>query len=495
MRWPQGPVEVTAAVAAALMLGTAVTALAAPDPDRLAAPPSPLEPVVTTTLVCPPLLGATGTVSTQLTAWSPYGLPGQDGAGSATIREFTATGTRKLTEIEEHGGSAELVSKSKVTPPIQVLGIGSFAPGLTADLVTSSRSPAYRGLSSVACVQPGADAWFVGGASQTGRRSTLYLTSADTTPAVLDIDVYSKKGLIESPAGRGVVVPGGTTKTVELDALAPGEGMLGVRVRASSGRIASALRDGIRDGLQPKGADYVPQAVAPAKRVVVPGLIGGRGTRGLRILAPGNQDATVKITVIGRDEAFAPTGADVVVVPASSVLTVDLTKAIAGSDVSLVLESDQPITAAAAVTRTGGVHPEFAWTSAVDPIDLVGGVATSRYGEGWSAFLILTAPDEEVLVDLKLPVSETKYRVETIRVPAGRLRVVPVGEKGDPPVRGILLEPREGSGPLYAARVQQRDLDRGESWISTLPIRSIRVEVPVPQSLPDLSTGLGAAEN
>jgi hypothetical protein len=237
----------------------------------------------------------------------------------------------------------------------------------------------------------------------------------------------------------------------------------------------------------------VPQASAPARRAVIPGLVGGQGSRSLTILAPGDADATVTVRVLGRQEDFAPQGADVVQVPAGRLVTVDLTDAIDGEAVSLALESDVPVTAGAFVRRSRpNTFAEFAWAAAVPPVAGIGGVATSRIGGGWDAFLMLAAADEDAQVDLQLGVPGNRLRTERISVPAGRVRVVPVGVSQDPAFRGVLVVPVPGSGPVHAARLQQFDGVKGVT-VTSLPVRSLRVEVPVPEAAPDLSAGLSGA--
>lgn len=488
------PARTLGVVCAGLLGVTLVTAIASPDPERLEAPPATLEPVASTTLVCPPLLGTPGDVTSQLTVWSPPGLPGQDGEGTAFLRPLGGKpGAPPNRSMDTPGDAITVTSGSADTPPIVVRGLGSLAPGLVGDVLTVSNRLEDRGLSSVACAEPNADAWFVGGASAIGRRSTLFLSNADITAATLDVDVYTESGLADAPAGRGVVVPAGKTRRLAIDALAPGVGRVAVRVRVSSGRVSSALRDGERDGLRPRGSDYVPQAAAPSRSVVIPGLPGGPGPRELWILAPGEDDATVSVEVLGRDGSFSPEGADIVQVTAGSLVALNVSQAIDGEAVSLRLTSDEPITAGAFVRRAAvNTFPDFVWTAAAAPILGTGGIATSRVGGGWDAYLMIAAPERDVSVELRIGVPGQRLRRQVVDVAAGRVKVVRAGISNNPAFRGVLVVPREGSGPVYAARLQQYDGVKGVTS-TVLPVRSLRVEVAVPQAAPDLSAGLGGA--
>jgi hypothetical protein len=391
------------------------------------------------------------------------------------------------------GEATSIVIGNRDSRPLVIRGTGALAPGLIGDVLTESDRRRDRGLSSVACAEPNADAWFAGGGSAVGRESILYLSNAESSPATVDVDVYSREGLVDAPAGRGIVVPANRTRRVSLDALAPGAGPLAVRVRVSSGRVSSALRDGLREGLQPRGSDYVPQATAPARRIVIPGLVGGPGTRTISLLAPGDADATVSIRVLGRDEDFAPEGGDVVQVPAGRLVRVDLSRAIGAESVTLVVDSDEPVTGGVLVRRTrSGDSPDFAWAAAAGPVAPVGAVATSRVGGSWKAFLMLAAPDADAVVDLRVGAPGGRLATERIEIPAGRVRVISLGRADDPVVRGVMVLPVQGSGPVHAARMQQLDGATGVA-ITSLPLSALRVEVAVPEAAPDLSAGLGGA--
>lgn len=485
------PARVLAATVGGLALVTLITSLASPSPTRLVAPPAPAEPVASTTLVCPPSQGVPSAVVTYLTVWSPPGLPGQERPGRATVRPVSgkagASPNRTLTKA---GKATSVVTSTRRTPAVTVRGVGGLAPGLTADLLTVSSRPTDRGLSSVGCTEPSADAWFVGGSSAVGRRSTLYLANADISPATLDVDVYGERGLINAPAGRGVVVPAQGDRKIAIDALAPGAGRVAVRVRVASGRVSSALRDEERRGLQPRGVDYVPPAAAPARSLVIPGLPAGTGRRELTVLVPGANDAMVQVEVMGKNGSFAPRGADVVEVSAGAIKAVDLTSAIDGEAVSLRLTSNVPITAGAFFRLSQRAKdPDFAWTSATPALVGAGGVASSVVGDGWSASVMIAAPEAEAVVEVRSGVPGGVTTIKKVRIPQGAVRLVSLGRSDESARRAVLVLPQEGSGPVHVARIQQYERTSGIRS-TVLPIWSSRVLVNVPQAAPDLSAGV-----
>ena len=119
--------------------------------------------------------------------------------------------------------------------------------------------------------------------------------------------------------------PPGTQVVRLLDALAPGVTRFAVHVHARSGRIAAAVRDQQVDGLTPRGADWLPPAAAagPAARCCRASRP-APGSGCCRWWRPGDSDAIVKVRLVTDSGSFAPTGLDVLEVPAGSVAQVDL---------------------------------------------------------------------------------------------------------------------------------------------------------------------------
>jgi hypothetical protein len=173
---------------------------------------------------------------------------------------------------------------------------------------------------------------------------------------------------------------------------------------------------------------------------------------------------------------------------------VNLTSAIDGEAVAVELTSDQPLTAGAFVKlQRPAALPEFAWTTSTLPVDGGAAAATNRVGEGWSAFLHLAAPESEAQVDLLIGVPGGRLETTRVTVPAGRSLSVSLGGASDATLRSALVLPIAGTGPVHAARVQLLDGANGDS-VTTMPLRSLRLSVAVPQAAPDLSVGLGSEE-
>ncbi len=136
------------------------------------------------------------------------------------------------------------------------------------------------------------------------------LTNPDAGQAEVDLRFYGRNGLVVVPGSPGLVIDGGSSRTVSLDTLVTVEGPLTVSVRASTGRVSAVALARRSVDFEPTGADWQLSAVAPARSVVIPGIPEGAGTRTLVVANPGTDRATVSVNVLGVDGAFAPAGAE-----------------------------------------------------------------------------------------------------------------------------------------------------------------------------------------
>ena len=237
-----------------------------------------------------------------------------------------------------------------------------------------------RGSAAAACQQPANDLWLVGANTALGRTAVLNLSNASSTPATVSLDLFGAKGQIQAPGSRGLLVAPGTTRSIILAGLAPGQERLSVRVRSAGGPVAAVIQQSVLRGLTPGGVEFIAPATAPALRQVISGvdiqdpagladLTGksGFGDAGpaLQIAVPGSADAVVAVKLYGRDGQKALPGGGVVTAKAGTVTEVPLAGVPAGP-YTVAASSDVSFTAAARVTR--GLKAEdasdFAWSAA-----------------------------------------------------------------------------------------------------------------------------------
>ena len=450
-----------------------------------------LEPIGSAVLLCPEP-GASTDLGVRVTAAVVPGQPGQSGAdGTAGMRTLPGRNSAE-SRIRVPGGQAEIEAFGNTElPPIEAYGEGSLAPGLIADQWGRDPGGAGRGLASTACAPAASEFWFVGGGAISGRRTRIVLVNPDETAAIVDVIIRGPEGIIEAPAGRGLVVPGQDRLVLRLDTLAPGVSATAVQVLARAGRVGASVDDEQRSGLANVGTDWIPQAAPPAERVFVPGVINGEGARVLSIAAPGGDDAIVTIRVIGEDGAYTPADRSRVEVPADSVVALDMSPVLNQQPATLELTSDVPIVAG--MRQFFGNETSF--TAGAQPF--TGGAAVSGLPVRSETELRIgiAAPEEDAQVDLSLlpyqrgrkPADPTGQR--TISIPAGTMKWVRVSPPTGVDWYTAVVSTMEGSGPVVVAH-RLKEKSRFGDLMTGYPWPPLRTEVVVPSAVQDPAVGM-----
>lgn len=442
--------------------------------------PKPAQPVrvavESVSTVCPDPGGS------QVSAITPPG--GGQGPGVATVAEIQtpkqaakqakqaaeSPAERKPLATLEQAGTLWQRDVSARSGPLLVEGTGSMAAGFEAAQTTRKLSGTERGLAGVRCVEPGANAWFVG-PGPAAADVTLYLTNTDVATADVGIMIYSGEGPVLSDRGNGMVLKPGEHRTVKLRDLAPSPLVMAVEISTGHGRVGAAMKAALGAG---KGVDWLPVAAEPATRVIVPGIPSAAGLRELYVSAPGENDTVVHVLAVRKDGAYALENRESVEVLAGSTATMDLSTGLSGQPAALVLTSDEPIVAGMKITGTGA-RQDVAFTAATPPIEFGSVVADDRAGRKQTSRLVLSAPGaaagvKVLLLPKKGPVPEPLI----VRLPAARTREI----KLSPPPGGkagfsLVITPEPGSGPVYGGRVLDERTSQG-LLITTQPLAPAR---------------------
>ncbi len=300
--------------------------------------------------------------------------------------------------------SAGVASISPVTGPSVVAAdaLGNEQASLAANLSYSATDGDLRGLASAQCQPPGNDAWLLGANTAVGRTAVLNLSNASETPATVNLELFGYKGQIQAPGARGLLVAPGTTRSVNLAGLAPGESQLAVHVRSTGGPVAGTIQQSVLRGLAPGGVEYLSPGTGPSNLQVMSGvdiqdpaatkaLAGKSGfadaVPALQIAVPGSTDAVVQVSLYGANgERKVPNGG-VVTVKGGSVATLNLDGVPAGS-YTVKASSDVSFVASTRITR--GAKPEdatdFAWSPASARLGSQHLVAIPRDGQRLLSF-------------------------------------------------------------------------------------------------------------
>ncbi|OEV31100.1 hypothetical protein AN219_06950 [Streptomyces nanshensis] len=505
--------------ATALATLTGVAALAAPGGEESgAAAAAGRRPVERSTLVCPQP-SVSDVAETTYTAFTPKGGQGKGGAElypaekadtggsddeSGKDKDKGDDGKGGKDGKDRDGGKEEPepkpfaplrgpgkpVTADSKAPGSAMFGSadGGLAPGWTVQQTTDVAVGAGRGMQGTACTVPDTDFWFPGASTDKARQDYVHLTNPDDSSAVVDLNLYGKKGRVGSETGEGITVPPRSTVPVLLSTLTPEPVTnLGVHVVARAGRVGAQLQ-----AVDEKvGGDWVSSVADPGPGVVLPGIPGDATAVRLVVLAAGENDADLKVRFAGASGQITPAGHETLHVRGGMTTAVDLKDLTKGEAGSLVLSPTEggsdatPVVAALRVTRGKGKNQETAFIPGTAPLT---DRATAADNREKGSKLSLTATGKAVKVRVTAsagseggsPVSQT-YTVKG-KTTKSFEPPRPKGVKGG---YAVTVE-RLSGGQLYASRMLEAKKGKLPAFtVQTLP--DDRGKVLVPESGQDLS--------
>lgn len=477
------PVSLVALAAVAALAGIGVVGNAHADPT-LAVPAPPTEAAVaSTSLVCPAPIASGTALSTTITAVSATipGVPppapgtGPDGAGIGPLRPGAVFTPSLTLGAPDTGAGYRVLGRS--TGPVVATGTGTFAPGLAADQVTRGNNGPYRGLAGLPCGPAVTDAWFMGGGSTLGRYTQVFLSNVDDQPAQVDVLLYGTTGPISAPGALGLVVPPRSRVVLPLSTLIPGQPLVALNVIARAGRISPAVLDDQVNGLNPQGLEYLPLTSAH-RSLVIPGVLGGPGSRVLMMLAP-DADAQVAVSVLTSNGSLTQVGMNSYTLTAGKVTAVSLDKILNGQDVGLVLRSDQPLVAGVHMVVPGQLNEtaNVAGAPRLDTVGIVTGLMPVLN------HLVVAAPGAAGAVQI------TTHGAGSPKAPTTRTVNIPAGSDVSVQLAGVpgsvwtwvVVQPAPGSGPVYVVRQSAEAGSRG-TLITMTPVLPLRPVTSIPAS-------------
>ncbi|WP_149179932.1 DUF5719 family protein [Streptomyces sp. TRM49041] len=373
-------------------------------------------------------------------------------------------------------------------PALIGVAAGKLAPGWTAQQTTVVPAGGARGLLGVGCTAPDTDFWFPATSTAENRRDYVHLTNPDDTAAVVDIELYGPEGALKSQLTDGIPVPARSSVPVLLSTLTadPATSDVTVHVSTRSGRVGAVVRSAV-DQL---GSDWLPTSADPAPTLVLPGIPADATSVRLVAYAPGEDDAELKIQLVGATGTITPAVQQTLRVKSGMTAAADLQDVTNGEAGSLLLSPAQsgratPVVAALRVIRGSGEKQEVAFIPATGPVGERASVADNR---AKGTVLTLTAPGEtaEVKVTASAGTEGGTPGSKTYTVKAGTTMAitppVPAGLKGS---YALTVETRSG-GPVHAARMLALPQD-GIEMFTIQTLADDEGKVAVPQAEQDLS--------
>lgn len=406
------------------------------------------------------------------------------GAGPVTATSLDGSGSTGASEASLPSGGGAFVVDRPTTPVVVVAEPTDVPARVAATSSTLVTAGDLRGLTAASCQAPATESWLVGGATVLSSTAHLLLDNAGTTPAEVLLQVWGPTGPVDLTGERYLVAPG-AQEVVVLGGVAAEQRGLVVRVQASGGRVTAAVQDSALDGFTPVGTDLVVPGGAPATRQVVPGVavtasqVDDAAAPVLRLLAPGDVATTAHVTLLGADGSTTLPGVEDVALAPGEVTDVPLGGLPTGAW-TIVVDSSEPVVAAAEVTRTGtagaldDVPPvDRAWAASVIgaddalvalparvsatvtvgavPADLASG---SGSASGTATLRVLGVDGDELVSEqlrieagstLAVPVADL---IENVSGTAAAVEVV--GGDGTPLVWAVVLEVARPDGVLVS---------------------------------------------
>ncbi|MFE7466433.1 DUF5719 family protein [Streptomyces sp. NPDC057499] len=483
---------------AALAAVTAFAAFTAPDGAADAAPAKAAArlPVERTSLVCPSP-GISPLSETTYTSVTPAG--GGDGpAGTAELLKSAAADPeddkkddgkdkgkkdgpgKPVVALKEPGRPVTAEASGANSPALVGTATGRLAPGWSAQQTTVVEAGNGRGLLGVSCTTPDTGFWIPAASTAKSREDYVHLTNPDDTAAVADIELYGPDGSLKSDVGEGITVPARSSVPVLISTLtSQATEDVTVHVTTRTGRVGAV----VRAADEKNGSDWLPASTDPTDTLVLPGIPADATSVRLVAFAPGDDDADLKVKLLGKTGAISPVGNESLHVKSRMTASVDLkdiTKGEAGSLLLTPVQSGKraPVVAALRVVRGTGDKQEVGYIPATAPVGARSTVADNR---DKGSLLSLTAPTADATVKVTASAGSEggEQAVKKYTVKAGTTLAVeppvPSGLKGG----YALTVETESGGPVHASRMLTLTKGGIQMFtVQTLPDDRGTVEVP-----------------
>ncbi|WP_411082490.1 DUF5719 family protein [Streptomyces sp. cmx-18-6] len=433
-------------------------------------------PVERSSLVCPAPSGSE-LAETRYTSFTPAGKGG-DAEGAAALKpalavlddeaetdpakakkaeeaakKARAKADKPFLAVKEPGKPVLAEADGSGAPALVGTATGRLAPGWAAQQTTKVTAGGARGLLGVSCTAPDTNFWFTGASTARSRQDYVHLTNPDDTAAVADIELFGPKGAVASEVGDGITVPARSSVALLLSTLTDETvDDLTAHITTRSGRVGAVILTA-DDG---SGSDWLTASADPAATLVMPGIPADATSVQLVAFAPGDDDADVKVQLMGKNTTFSPAGNDSLHVKSRMTATVDLKDVTRDEPGSLRLtpvdkNRATPIVAGLRVVRGTGDKQEIAYIPATAPVGARASVTDNR-AKGSTLSLAAPGATAKVKVTVSAGSDGGEPAVETYTVKAGTtMAVVPKPPAGLKGTYALTVETVSG-GPVHASR-------------------------------------------
>jgi len=263
-----------------------------------------------------------------------------------------------------------LQNRTTKTAPVKVLRLPVIKDSLlfnsegVTPIVWQSKAASWAG--GALCTGPATSQWFVGGTADITTRGRLIIVNSGLSDAVVDVQSFTENG--KQPV-RAITVTSKNFVVIPTDSLAPGDKKLTVHVAPRSGRVNAFMIDEQSKGLSSLGGDLVNFTATASKSLLIPAIPHQVKERvqpvphTLRVLAPGEVDASVTVEVLSDDGVFVPVGLTSRSVSAGTVTEYQFSPKIRATVFAVRITSTEPVVAAIKSSVTASGRKDFVWSS------------------------------------------------------------------------------------------------------------------------------------
>lgn len=330
-----------------------------------------------------------------------------EGGNEGTENE-DATGTSEPAPLLEREATFVSADNSVRPPLLNTDASPDGTPVAAAGLYEyQAEAGSVTGLAVGECTAPERSQWFFGPEVAAGSSSLLTLANPYDRPATVEVTSVDSEGDRGTTGSRSVVVPGETTRSVNIAGIASAGAEMGVSVRSSGAPVTAQLQSSRAAGLTGTGVEFLPGMTEAGTTHLLPGVPVAEGIPDaadqntedenaedqdsedqdgqseptppeLWIHVPGDQGATVELQVYGENGQQSIDTPGVFTVDGGEVDVIDLQGLEAGiSDIRV--STDVP--AYVSVRSEPASGADFSWAAPAEPLSEGSGALLPEFGE------------------------------------------------------------------------------------------------------------------
>lgn len=316
-----------------------------------------------------------------------------------------------------------------------------------APVVWQSKAGVWAG--GAVCTAPAASQWFIGGTADVTTRGQLIIVNSGLSDAIVDVETFTENG--KQPL-RIITIGSRNYTSIPLDSLAPGDKSLVVNVAPRSGRVNAFMVDERGKGLKAIGGDLVNYVSGSSTNIFIPAIpnrisqSSKPATHIVRILTPGEIDASATIEVLSADGVFVPVGLTSRTINPGIVTEFELDPKIASKVMGVRITSTEPVFASVKSTVTVSGRSDFVWSTAAPQLGPLTMAIT-----GLNPLVSFVGEDINVSVDVTLTNGKVVQRnikgsdIATWQIPSSA-RSISITKVGTDTYAGALVSSVNGYG-------------------------------------------------